>query len=643
MKRYVLITWMLCCFALIVPAQNKGTVKKNTPPSQTTNTQKTTQTAPKTTTPTSQKSPTQKTQKSTPQTTQKSTTQSKQTTPNSTSQNTQKSTKRTASKSTPQNQPNTTEIPIIIPSLLSAQELEIQRKETIKTIELTSQLLSETKLSTNTSLNRLNLLSQQLQSRKKVSTILGREIAEMDTKIKKMSDDIELLDNDLAKTKENYVKSMQNQQIEYRSTQHKLLMILSAENLTQSYRRMRYLREYAGWQKEEGDRIVKKQAEIMLHKTELEKTRKEKQDLFTQRENENKKIQEEEKLQQKEVRDLNNKQKDLQRTIEQKQKETDALNNQIEKLISEEIAEKNKKATLAEAKSKETSTPVTKTPVTKTPVTTTTETAASGPTSTGTTSSGPTSTGTTSSGAASSKITSSGTALSGTATTASTASTASTTASTTTATATTSGVASSGAASTGIASTGTASTGIASTGTASSDMISSKTALSGTASKTTETNSSPAKNIAASLESEATLTKNFTNSKGKLPFPLTGRFTVIGSFGEHQHQELTYVRTNNNGIDIQSTAGAEARAIFKGVVTRVFIMPGYNNSVIIRHGDYLTVYSNLVSVYVNAGDVVTSQQTIGRVFTDTEKGNETILHFQIWKERTKLNPSAWLR
>jgi septal ring factor EnvC (AmiA/AmiB activator) len=503
----------------------------------------------------------------------------------------------------------------------------------------------------------------------------------MDKKIKKMSDDIDVLDNDLAKIKDNYAKSMQNQQQEYRTTQHKLLMILSAENLSQSYRRLRYLREYAGWQKEESDRIVKKQDEILLRKSELEKSRKEKQDLFTQRENENKIIQEEEKLQQKEVRDLNTKQKDLQRTLEQKQKETDALNNQIEKLISEEIAEKNKQEALAEAKTKETSTS-TKTTGSESSKTTSTGTsstgtapsnttssgttssgttpsgtASSGTASAGTASTGTTSTGTTSAGTASAGTTSSGTVSSGT--TSSGTAPAGTTSSRTASTETTSaGTASSGnsspetassetatsrTTSAGTTSARTASSGATSSGTASSRTATSGASTSGAASKTAETTSSPAKNNYSSLESEAILTKNFTDSKGKLPFPLTGRYTVISSFGEHQHQELSYVRTNNNGIDIQSAAGAEARAIFKGVVTRVFIMPGYNNSVIIRHGDYLTVYSNLVSVYVNAGDIVTSQQTIGRVFTDTEKGNETILHFQIWKERTKLNPSAWLR
>ena len=82
--------------------------------------------------------------------------------------------------------------------------------------------------------------------------------------------------------------------------------------------------------------------------------------------------------------------------------------------------------------------------------------------------------------------------------------------------------------------------------------------------------------------------------------------------------------------------------MFNGVVTRVFVLPGYNNSVIIRHGNYSTVYSNLRQVYVKAGDKGTTKRAIGTIFTDTEGGNSTVLHFQLWKERTKLNPEPWL-
>ena len=143
-------------------------------------------------------------------------------------------------------------------------------------------------------------------------------------------------------------------------------------------------------------------------------------------------------------------------------------------------------------------------------------------------------------------------------------------------------------------------------------------------------------------KAERQLSGSFASNKGRLPYPVTGRHTVVATFGEQQHQELKYVRTNNSGIDIQTSPGADARAVFNGTVTRVFTLPGYNNSIIVRHGNYLTVYSNLSQVYVKAGDQVSTRQALGRIFTDTDDGNATILHFQLWKEKQKQNPLPWL-
>ena len=141
---------------------------------------------------------------------------------------------------------------------------------------------------------------------------------------------------------------------------------------------------------------------------------------------------------------------------------------------------------------------------------------------------------------------------------------------------------------------------------------------------------------------ELELSNSFSQNKGRLPMPLSGKYMIVGHFGQQQHQELKYVRTSNSGIDIQTSPGADARAVFNGEVTRVFVVPGYNNSVIVRHGNYLTVYSNLSRVYVKAGDRVSTRQAIGRIYSDPEDGNSTILHFQLWKEKTKLNPQPWL-
>jgi len=160
---------------------------------------------------------------------------------------------------------------------------------------------------------------------------------------------------------------------------------------------------------------------------------------------------------------------------------------------------------------------------------------------------------------------------------------------------------------------------------------------------TGETRTAEIKGGYAMTEKERVLSSTFVGNKGKLPFPVRGTYKVVGFFGVNKHKELKNIETNNNGIDIQTTAGNEAIAVFEGVVSRVFTFPGYNNSVIIRHGNYLTFYANLDQVYVKQGDRVNTRQPIGKIYTDIEKGNSTILHFEMRKEETKLNPLEWIR
>lgn len=161
--------------------------------------------------------------------------------------------------------------------------------------------------------------------------------------------------------------------------------------------------------------------------------------------------------------------------------------------------------------------------------------------------------------------------------------------------------------------------------------------------KKTETRKATTKGGYAMTEEELKLSGSFEQNQGRLPAPITGQYSIVGHFGEQQVAGLQYVRVNSSGIDLQGTSGAEARAVFDGVVTRVFTLEGYNNSVIVRHGNYLTVYSNLTSVYVKSGTKVNAGQSIGKVYADPELGGATKLHFQVWKETTKLNPLNWIR
>jgi murein DD-endopeptidase MepM/ murein hydrolase activator NlpD len=98
----------------------------------------------------------------------------------------------------------------------------------------------------------------------------------------------------------------------------------------------------------------------------------------------------------------------------------------------------------------------------------------------------------------------------------------------------------------------------------------------------------------------------------------------------------------NNGIDITTSPGEQARSIFNGIVSRVFAVPGGNMAVIIRHGQFITVYSNLKEVLVKQGDQVVTSQNIGIIYSDPNEEDKTVLKFQIWKENVKLNPELWI-
>lgn len=142
---------------------------------------------------------------------------------------------------------------------------------------------------------------------------------------------------------------------------------------------------------------------------------------------------------------------------------------------------------------------------------------------------------------------------------------------------------------------------------------------------------------------DVALSGSFESNKGKLPFPVTGKYKIVSHFGVNKHPELKYVTTDNGGIDIETQPGAVAHAIYEGKVSAIFRQEGFNTVVMIRHGSYLTIYVNLSEIYVRTGEKVKMNQNIGKIYSDSEDGNRTILHFEIRKEKTKLNPEQWMR
>ena len=139
---------------------------------------------------------------------------------------------------------------------------------------------------------------------------------------------------------------------------------------------------------------------------------------------------------------------------------------------------------------------------------------------------------------------------------------------------------------------------------------------------------------------EVALSNSFAGNKGRLPWPVQ-QGTIVGTFGEHPHQEFKNIKVKNNGIDISVAPGSSARSVFDGVVSSVMSIANLHYVVIVRHGDYLSVYSNLQSVSVKKGDKVKTRQNIGLVFTDPEIG-KTLLHFEIWQGTVLQNPASWI-
>jgi murein hydrolase activator len=136
------------------------------------------------------------------------------------------------------------------------------------------------------------------------------------------------------------------------------------------------------------------------------------------------------------------------------------------------------------------------------------------------------------------------------------------------------------------------------------------------------------------------ISSDFEKNRGKLPWP-TREGIISGKYGEHEHPDFKEVKIRNDGIYISTSRGEPVRSIFKGVVSRVFSIPGENYTVIIKHGNYYTLYHNLVDVTVKAGQHVETKEILGKVYTDNET-KESTLYFQIWKETERNDPELWL-
>lgn len=402
------------------------------------------------------------------------------------------------------------------------EELKSKRGELQAQIKQSESLLLSTKSDVKSQLSDLALINGQLEERRKFIAAIEKDMASLDGEILLLERQIKRLNMELDEKRKKYAESVRYLH-KNRSIEDKLLFIFSANTFSQTYRRLRYVTEYATFQRVQGEQIKEKSAQVEAKRSELLVVKDEKAVLLAQREEERLKMEEQRRQQRAIVDKLQKKQRNLQAELNKQRKESQRLNAQIDKLIEQEIAAAKRRAEEAERKRLEAA-------------------AKKGET-------------TKSNGNASSK--------------------------------------------------------------------------------------DAEKNVAMMevYEGDRKLSSVFEQNQGKLPMPITDPYVIVSHFGQYAVEGLKNVKLDNKGIDIKGQKGASARSIFDGEVSAVFQFGG-TTGVLVRHGSYISVYCNLASSSVKRGQKIKTHDIIGPIAVD-QSGN-TILHFQLRKETSKLNPERWL-
>ena len=416
--------------------------------------------------------------------------------------------------------------PLFAQSNKLIKELEGKRGSLQKQIAESGTLLKTTQKDVGSQLNGLAALTGQIEERKRYILMINKDVEAIELELSSLGKQLTRLQSDLRDKKKKYEASVQYL-YKNRSVEEKLMFIFSAKSLEQTYRRLRYVREYATYQRLQGEEILKKQEQVNQKQQELQQVKAAKEGLLKEREEEKGKLEEQEKEKKTLVANLQKKQRGLQNELSKNRREANQLNARIDRLIAEEI-EKARKRAAEEARREAAARKKENEKVDKTTTTTT----------------------------------------------------------------------------------------------------------------TSKPKSTPLETYSMS-KADRELSGSFVNNRGKLPMPITGAYIITSRYGQYTVEGLRNVKLDNKGIDIQGKPGAQARAIFDGKVAAVFQLNGLVN-ILVRHGNYISVYCNLSSASVKQGDTVTTKQTLGQIFSDGSDNGRTVLHFQLRKEKEKLNPEPWL-
>ena len=498
--------------------------------------------------------------------------------------------KRTTTSKRPAGKKTTTKGKAPSYSTPAIKGLQAERNQIQQKIRQQEQALRANQADVKKRLQDLLVLNTQIDERQKNIEGIQKDIHGIDNNIGILTVQLQNLQSQLDQHKEKYIKSLQYS-AKHHNVQENMMFIFSAESLTQLYRRMRFVKEYAAYQKAQGDIIKMKQQQIGEKNQQLKVVKGQKNTLLYKGQQEKKALEGQQGEQKKVVASLQQQQKTIQSVIaEQRQKDAE-LNKKIDALIAEEVAKARARAA-AEAKRR-------------------------------------------AEAAAEAKRKAEELARKKAAAEAAARENARR-------------IAEAKAREERLKAEARAAERAADAAKRKEaeqlarEAEAARVATERKAQAEEERNQRDISNARKSVEDaqrmnsvDRMMSGGFEANKGRLPMPITGSYRIVSHFGQYNVEGLKNVTLDNKGINILGSSGCQARAIYDGEVSAVF---GFSGSmvVMVRHGAYISVYCNLRSVNVSKGQKVSTRQTLGAV------GADNILQFQLRRETAKLNPEAWL-
>jgi len=469
---------------------------------------------------------------------------------------------------------------------VSVQSLQSQRKKIQQQIREQERRLRNNEQNVRQRLHNLMVINSEIEGKRRSIDTIRHDISRLDVEIDTLVLQLENLQNRLAAIKQNYVKSMRYMH-RNRSTQSQLMFLLSADNFAQMYRRMRFMREYAAYQRTQGEEIKAKQQEIVQEFQKLAAMQSRKQQLLDKDERERRSLEGKQTEQQQVVTTLKKEQRTIQNIITQQKKKDATLNEQIDRLIAQEVARQKARAE-AEARRRAEAEAAKKRAAELARKRAEAEAAARDNARR---------------------------------------------------------IAEAKAKEERARREAQAAKNEKARREAERKAREAEKAREAAERKAESEAREHARLLEAARKEadvvmhvpteDLRISGNFESNRGRLPIPITGSYRIVSHFGQYNVEGLHNVTLDNKGINILGEPGAQARSIFDGEVSAVFSFGG-TMVVMVRHGSYISVYCNLSSVNVHRGQKVSTRQTLGRV------GSEHILQFQLRRETAKLNPEAWL-